>query len=128
MSIMREIVVGIYIFLKDTLLVGSDSACGSCGIQGVSHGIGRSIEFLIICRFVDSYSPYNYGRMIPVAQNHISYIGYCLFLPGFITDMLPAGYLCKNEKSQSVARIYEVLRLRIVRGSDCIDSKLIFKN
>ena len=97
MSIMREIVVGIYIFLKDTLLVGSDSACGSCWIHGMRHGIGLCIEFFIICRFVNSYTPYNYGRMIPVVTNHILHIGYSLFLPVFITDMLPAGYLCKNE-------------------------------
>ena len=51
---------------------------------------------MVVGRLVDANSPENYGRVIPVSADHPSNVVDGDELPGFGTDVLPAGDLFED--------------------------------
>ncbi len=95
LSVMQEIIIRINIFQQMTFFDCPDTAGRSCGIQLMCHSIGLLIKRIIVRRLIDPHTPQNNGRMITVLPDHIFRICHRLGFPGFVTDVLPAGELCK---------------------------------
>ena len=66
--------------------------------------------------------------MVSVLDNHFPYVFIRLVFPFFTADMLPSRKLRKNQKSDFITAVDEVVTLRIMRCPDLVKSKLVFQN
>src|SRR5579872_7476640 len=83
----------------------SDAAGLPGRIELVSHSIRPRVEIVIVFGLVDTDSPENDGGLIPVAPDHAANIVNRDFLPGFVADVLPSGYIFENQKPNLIAGI-----------------------
>ena len=64
--------------------------------------------------------------MITVLSDHVFGICHRLCFPGVISNMLPAGKLCEDQKSQFVASLQKIMTLGIVGSPHGIQPQLFF--
>src|SRR6266699_597919 len=86
-----EIVHGEHIFEELRLLEVPYPTRLTSRIKQVSQRIRAGVETVIVLRLVDSHSPKDNGRMIPVPPDHAANVIYRNLLPGLWADMLPPG-------------------------------------
>ena len=67
------------------------------------------VELIVVLRLVDAHAPEDDGWMVAILQDHLLDVLTGDVLPGRISDMLPAGDLGKDQKSQFIAGIAEGL-------------------
>ena len=80
--------------------------------------VGPDVERIVILGFVDPDAPQYDRRVVPVLQHHLFHVLTGDVLPGFVSDMLPARDLGKDQESQLVAGVDEGLGLRIMGSPD----------
>src|SRR5215510_11722689 len=90
------------------------------GIKRMREGIRARVELMIILRFVDAYSPENYGGMVPIPPDHASHIVNCKVLPLLVSSVLPARDLLKHQESKFITGVKKMRRLRVMRCPDDI--------
>ena len=66
--------------------------------------------------------------MVAVLDDHLPGILNRLLFPVAVAKVLPAGNLCKDQQTQSVACVNKGMGLRIMAGSDRIDTKLLLED
>lgn len=66
--------------------------------------------------------------MIPVAPDHTPDVINDQQLPGFVTDVLPAGNLSENQEANLIAAVEEVARLRIMRSPNEVAFQLMLED
>ena len=97
-----------------TLLIAPYTAGLSERIQTVRCFVGSLIKVIIVNGFVDTHSPENNGGMIPVLKDHFLNVFNSPVFPFFIAYMLPSRHLRKYHKTDFIAGIYKIMRLRIM--------------
>ena len=85
-----EIVHGENIFQKFGFLKVANAAGLARGIEPVSHGVGASVEIVIVHRLIDAHAPQDNAGMIPVSADHAADVIDRNQFPGLISNMLPA--------------------------------------
>ena len=106
--------------------VGVGVVVGLAGsVQLMRQGVGAGIEVVVVAGLVDAHAPQDDGGVIPVAANHAADVIDGDVLPGKIADVLPAGNLFQNQKTDLVAGVEEVAGLRVVRGADDIAMQVL---
>src|SRR5437879_5345402 len=83
-------------------------------IQQVGQSIRAGVETVIVLRFIDSHSPKNNGRMIPVPPDHTANVIDRNLLPGLWADVLPPWNFLQYQKSNFIAAVKKVPRLGIM--------------
>ena len=126
LAVVQKIVISIDVLQQMTFLNSPDTAGRSHGIQLMCHGIGLFVKRIIIRGFIDPYTPQNNRRMIAVLTDHVLCIDHRLCFPGVISNMLPAGKLCEDQKSQFVAPLQKIMTLGIVGSPHGIQPQLFF--
>src|SRR5882724_579423 len=109
-----EIVHGEHVFEELRLLEVPYATRLTSRIKQVSQRIRAGVETVIVLRLVDSHSPKNNGRMIPVPPDHSADTINRNLLPGLWTDVLPPRNFLQYQKSNFIAAVKKVPRLRIV--------------
>ena len=126
LAVVQKIVISIDVLQQMAFLNSPDTAGRSRGIQLMCHGIGLFVKRIIIRGFIDPYTPQNNRRMIAVLTDHVLCIDHRLCFPGVISNMLPAGKLCEDQKSQFVAPLQKIMTLGIVGSPHGIQPQLFF--
>ncbi len=86
------------------------------------------IEVMGIAGFVDTDTPEDDGRMVPVALNHLADVFFRHFLPFQVTDVLPTRNLFEDQEADFIASIQESGRLRIVRRTGEVQTEIVLQN
>ena len=96
-----------------------------CFLAGCCYGLQMESPISIVFTHSD-FAP-NGVPLLPtqLISSGLDFL-HCLILPCRVTDMLPAGNLGKYQKSQFIAPVQKIMRLRIVRSTHGIDTKLLF--
>src|SRR5215469_10000493 len=110
-----EIVHGKHVFQELRLLEVPYSARLTSRIEQVRQRIRARVETVVVLRLVDSDSPKNDGWMIPVPPDHAANVIDRNLFPGLRTNMLPPRDLLQYQKSDLIAAVKKVPRLRIMR-------------
>ena len=128
LSIMYEIIIGIHIFIQMALSKITHPTRLSGIIQFMRDAIGFNIKCIVILGLIDTHAPDHNRWMITILMNHILYVLASLFLPFFITDVLPAWNFHKYQKPNLITTIDKMMRLWIVWSSSCITTQFVFQN
>src|SRR5262249_1469794 len=94
----------------------------------MSEGIGPGVKIVVVLRFVDSYTPENDRRMVPIPADHATHVVYVKLLPRFVPHVLPARNISEDEQGDLVTGIEKMPGLWVVRRSDDIALKLLAKD
>ena len=109
-----EIIDGENVFEQFGPSVVADTAGLTCGVKRVGERIGAQVEVVIVRGLVDANAPKNDGWVVPIAADHAADVIDGGLLPWFGAGVLPARNLFKDEKTDLVAAVEEVTRLRIM--------------
>ena len=120
-----EIVHGEDVFQEFGFLEVANASGLPRRVELMRERVGARVEIVIVSRFVDAHAPQDDGGMVPVAADHAADIVDGDILPGFVSDVLPAGNLFENEQADLVAGIKKMTRLRIVRCADDVALELV---
>ncbi len=112
-----EIVHGEYVFEEFRFLEITNSTGLTRGVELARQRVGASVEVMIVKRFVDAHAPENDAGMVPVSADHAADVVDGDQLPGFITDVLPAGNFFEDKEAHLVASVEKMTRLGVVRGT-----------
>ena len=123
---MGKVVEGVYILQQMAFFDISDAGCLAAGIQLVGYAVGALIELVIVLALVDPDTPEHYGWMVAVLHHHLLDLPAGHVLPRTVAYMLPARYLCEDQKTQFVAGVDKGLGLGIVGGPDSIAAEFLF--
>ena len=109
LTIMREVIICIYILKKVAVILGSYAASLPAVIKVVCNLIGLFVKVIIIDRFIDPYAPQHDARMISILCDHLFKIYKRLILPLTVSDMLPSGEFHKYQKSQLITSSNKIM-------------------
>ena len=96
------------------------------GVQLVGDGVGSEVERVIVRGLVDPHAPEHDGGVVAVLGHHCPHIFAGLRLPGFVTDVLPAGHLGEDQQADLIAAVKEGLALGIMGGPDGVQTQFPF--
>ena len=84
------------------------------GVESVGECVGAQVKVVVIRGLVDTNAPEDDRWVVPVAADHAADVIDGGLLPWFGAGVLPARNLFKEEKTDLVAAVEEVTRLRIM--------------
>src|SRR5262249_23899674 len=79
-------------------------------------------------RFVDTNTPKNNGRVIPIPSNHLTNIANCEILPRSIANMLPPRNFLQNQQTDFIAIVKKMHGLWVMRRAHNVTLQLFFEN
>src|SRR5439155_11130090 len=120
-----EVIHRKHVFEKFGCLKIANAASLPGGIELVRRRVGASVKIMIILRLVDAHAPENDRGMIPVAPDHAADVVDRDLFPCLVANMLPPGNLLKHQQAKLIASIQEVLRLRIMGGTNDVAVQLV---
>ena len=117
-----------HVFQKLRLLEVTYSTRRPALVERMSKRIGLGVEVMIVLRFVDANAPENDRWMVPVAANHAANVIDRRVLPRLVADMLPSRNLFQHQKSNLVATVKKMPRLRIMRRPNNVAMQIVSQN
>src|SRR5438874_6544903 len=120
-----EVIHRKHVFEEFGFLKIANAASLPGGIELVRRSVGASVKIMIILRFVDAHAPENDRGMIPIAPDHAADVVDRDLFPCLVANMLPRGNLLTHEQATLIASVQEVLRLRIMGGTDDVAVQLV---
>ena len=124
----QEVIIGIDVLEQTAFFQVTDAAGRAGRVELVSSRVRSGIERVVVLRFIDPDAPENDRRMVSILQDHLACVFHDLFLPGVVTQMLPAGDLREHQQADLVAAIDEMPRLRVMRRADRVQAELVLQN
>ena len=125
LACVAEVVKCVDVLEERTLLEVSDAGSLARVVKVVRDFVGALVKLVAVDRLVDPDAPQDYRRMVSVLAHHLARVYNSLIFPAVITDILPARDLGKDHETELIAAIDKVMRLRVVRGPDCVKSEFV---